>query len=660
MLYGARAADVAGGELFGEGPPSEPPGEKAGGEGVTGSGGIADAVQRNRRGNPRFGLAEHLGAVCTPLHDHERSGVCGPPEKSAGTVIERRLLPVQEDPGSPLQQFGETVSLWEVVVVAEVPEHLGRRLEAAHRLLQLRPRGADMRWQGDQDGAKAGGGPCVSEADEDALFELGVCAVEGREAAFRTEGEARGDGVRFPVPAEVAVADALRFEDPSHPWRQCRQHIHLKALGPRPRRGDERAAAERAAKLVRPDFLTGPRQPGQSCEDEILESLPGDQQLRRFGGHGGRGYPFHDAAPLRLSAVFRSVSRPLSLGFLGAAVLASAAIASAQPAEPGAVLHDAHYHPTDYIQRETALPEFVEMMGDRVGRAALMGIPLQQKWDWFESGDRAPDYYLRSDAPLYYYPFVDAMVAEAVLALPPEQRARFDPMITGFNPTDMYATDHIRRVLRLYPGVFSGIGEFSIHKEVVSPKTLGHTASLRNPALDRILQFAGEVGLLTLIHNDVDVILPHSGERPTHLDAFVEVVRRHPGTTIVWAHAGIGRFVEPTPDYVDLLEELLRDESLNHLHFDLSWDVVAEQIDSPPETLAAWAALVNAWPDRFVLGSDSVVAKDAASYQTALEAWRMLFDRLDPDASHQLRMGNYERLFDAARARVRAWETAQR
>ena len=347
------------------------------------------------------------------------------------------------------------------------------------------------------------------------------------------------------------------------------------------------------------------------------------------------------------------------LGLAVGVVLAPASVASAQPPDAEVTFHDAHYHPTDYIQQETALPEFLEMMGERVARAALMGIPLQQKWDWFESGDRAPDYYLRSDAGLYYYPFVDAMVAEAVLALSPEQQARFDPMITGFNPTDMYATDHIRRVLRLYPGVFSGIGEFSIHKEVVSPKTVGHTASLRNPALDRILEFAGEVGLLTLIHNDVDVILPHEGARPTHFDPFVEVVRRHPGTMIVWAHAGIGRFVEPTPDYVSLLEEILRDEGLNHVYFDLSWDVVAEQIVMPPERLAAWATLVNGWPDRFLIGSDTVVVQDQDAYFAALDIWQPLLDELEPEASHKLRLANYERLFDAARIRVRAWEAAQ-
>ncbi len=46
-------------------------------------------------------------------------------------------------------------------------------------------------------------------------------------------------------------------------------------------------------------------------------------------------------------------------------------------------------------------------------------------------------------------------------------------MITGFNPADMYAVDHIRRVLALFPGSISGIGEFTIHKEFVSSKVAG-------------------------------------------------------------------------------------------------------------------------------------------------------------------------------------------
>jgi hypothetical protein len=49
---------------------------------------------------------------------------------------------------------------------------------------------------------------------------------------------------------------------------------------------------------------------------------------------------------------------------------------------------------------------------------------------------------MQSDAPLYYYySFTDAYTAMAYKSLTPEEQARFEPMITGFNPADMYGVD---------------------------------------------------------------------------------------------------------------------------------------------------------------------------------------------------------------------------
>ena len=124
----------------------------------------------------------------------------------------------------------------------------------------------------------------------------------------------------------------------------------------------------------------------------------------------------------------------------------------------------------------------------------------------------------------------------AYRSLTKEEQARFDPMITGFNPTDMYAADHIRRVLQLFPGVFSGIGEFTIHKEFVSSKVAGDTASLTDPALDRILDFAAEVRLVALIHNDINTPFAKEETKPAYLEQMLALLRRHPKTTIIWAH----------------------------------------------------------------------------------------------------------------------------
>ena len=112
-------------------------------------------------------------------------------------------------------------------------------------------------------------------------------------------------------------------------------------------------------------------------------------------------------------------------------------------------------------------------------------------------------------------------------------------MITGFHPADMYAVDHIRRVLTTFPGVFSGIGEFSIHKEFVSAKIAGETASLTNPALDRVLDFAAEAGLAVILHNDIDMPFTKGDREPVYLSQAKAVLKRHPKTTIIWAHTGL-------------------------------------------------------------------------------------------------------------------------
>ncbi len=352
--------------------------------------------------------------------------------------------------------------------------------------------------------------------------------------------------------------------------------------------------------------------------------------------------------------------RPTAAVLLAAALWLAGSAAAAQDAPAKPEFHDVHFHLTNYVQRGIGLEDMLGIMGDRVGRVAVFGIPLQQKWDYFESGDRAPDYYLRSDAALYYYSFVDAMIAEEYRSLSPEQQRRFDPMIVGFNPTDMYATDHIRRVLLLYPGVFSGIGEFSVHKEFVSPKVLGHMASLRNPALGRVLDFAGEAGLAVILHNDVDVVLPAEGDPAAHFEPMLDLLRDHPRTTIVWAHAGLGRFVGPPSDHVEQLGRMLDDEAFAHVHCDLSWDEVAKYIVRDEASLAAWAALIERHPDRFLFGTDSVAPGGPDGYLKTWRDYEPLRDRLGENALHAVTIGNYERIFDAANRKVRAWEKRNR
>jgi hypothetical protein len=322
------------------------------------------------------------------------------------------------------------------------------------------------------------------------------------------------------------------------------------------------------------------------------------------------------------------------------------------------LFNDSHFHLTNYIQEGIGIRDLLNIMGDKTGRVALFGIPLQQQWSYRNSGDSAPTYYLDTDAPLYYYSFTDAYIAQAYLSLPPDQRKRFDPMITGFNPADMYAADHIRRVLLTFPGVFSGIGEFTIHKEFVSSKIAGETASLQDPALDRILDFAGEVGLAVILHSDIDVPFPKEGAAPKYLAQTKALLRKHPATTIIWAHTGVGRVIHPIENHGAALEEMMRDPAFGHVYFDISWDLVARYVVASQQSVQSAAELINRYPDRFLFGTDEVAPRSPAQYYKVYGIYEPLWELLSHEASEKIRKGNYERIFDAARRRVRAWECA--
>jgi len=327
-------------------------------------------------------------------------------------------------------------------------------------------------------------------------------------------------------------------------------------------------------------------------------------------------------------------------------------------AQTAYVVNDGHLHLTNYVQQGTDIHDFLKIMGDKVGRSTVFGIPLQQTWAYGNTGEFAPTYYLQTDAPLYYYSFTDAFIAMAYRSLTPAEQARFDPMITGFNPADMYAADHIKRVLQTFPGVFSGIGEFTVHKEFVSAKIAGETASLTNPALDRIFDFAGEVGLVAILHNDIDMPFPKPGQDPYQLVQLSALLRRHPKTTIIWAHLGLGRIVHPVKDMAAIIERALANPELSHVYMDISWDEVAKYLQAKPESLQTVADLINRYPDRFLFGTDEVAPTDQAKYLKVYDMYAPLFAKLTPEASEKVRKGNYERLFDEARRRVRAWEKA--
>jgi predicted TIM-barrel fold metal-dependent hydrolase len=116
--------------------------------------------------------------------------------------------------------------------------------------------------------------------------------------------------------------------------------------------------------------------------------------------------------------------------------------------------------------------------------------------------------------------------------------------------------------------------------------------------------------------------------------------------------------VRPVRNHAAVLEAMLADPAFANLYFDISWTEVAKYVVASPEATRIMAKLIEKFPDRFVFGTDAVASTNAADYLMTNTLYAPLWAALTPDARAKVRVGNYERLFDAARSKVRAWEAA--
>jgi hypothetical protein len=267
----------------------------------------------------------------------------------------------------------------------------------------------------------------------------------------------------------------------------------------------------------------------------------------------------------------------------------------------------------------------------------VIGMPVVKKWD--EGDAQRPTYYLDNDARTYWYSATDFLVARAVLDLPKEQQARLHPFICGFNSADRNAVDHVERMLALYPNFWQGIGEIFLRHDDLTALTYGDTPRATSIAFGRLLDLAAARDLPVLVHSDIG---PAWLEKPNFLDEIESAVRTHPKTRVIWAHAGISRRIV-IPNHTDLLRRMLGQYS--NLTIDLSW-VIFEQEIAPGGVLdRRWASLIEEYPGRFVIGSDTVGFFD--QYKPTLQRYYLLLDALKPETARKVAHDNFLALLPA-------------
>jgi hypothetical protein len=167
------------------------------------------------------------------------------------------------------------------------------------------------------------------------------------------------------------------------------------------------------------------------------------------------------------------------------------------------------------------------------------------------------------------------------------------------------------------PGPFRGIGEFHLYD----------SANAEGPVARRLMELAQQKNLAVLAHVDDDAI--------------DRLLRHAPRARLIWAHTGIGgapvaRVRELLARYPSLMGELSYRPGLT---------------DADGHLSAEWKALITAFPDRFLVGSDTWVNARWIDYENLMRAARLWLGDLPPAVAQRVAWGNAAALFEVTTPR---------
>jgi hypothetical protein len=321
-------------------------------------------------------------------------------------------------------------------------------------------------------------------------------------------------------------------------------------------------------------------------------------------------------------------------------LLSIAAFAQEPKPAPKYQIVDGHLHFLNFVQETDGMAKFLKAMDDTgVTESAVIGMAVVKQWD--EGDAKRPTYYLDKDSRTYWYSATDFLVARAILDLPKDQQARLHPFICGINSADRNAVDHVERMLALYPNFWQGIGEIFLRHDDLTALTYGPTPRGTSDAFSRVLDLAAARNLPVLVHSDIGAAWL---EKPDFLGEVESAVRTHPKTRVIWAHAGISRRIV-IPNHTEILRRMLA--QYPNLTIDLSWVIFDQEIAPGGVLDRKWPSLIEEYPGRFVIGSDTVGFFD--QYKPTLQRYYLLLDALKPGTARKVAHDNFLALLPARR-----------
>jgi hypothetical protein len=295
-----------------------------------------------------------------------------------------------------------------------------------------------------------------------------------------------------------------------------------------------------------------------------------------------------------------------------------------------------------------------------ISHATIFGMPFVKKWS--EDDPFLSTYYLHSSSRVVRARDTDYTVALAMQdfrATHPDrfekESARIYPFICGLNETDVGAVGMVIKRIKEFPGLWKGIGEIMSRHDDLTNLTLGERPRANHAALFRVYDFAGEHGLPVLLHHNLAPIAHKGVDRGTrYLRELLDAYEEFPRTVFIHAHAGVSRRIV-IDDLVEIIDKQILADHKSHVHIDLSFVVFEDYMvlkdergepvldeDKDPRIKDEWIALIERYPDNFLLGSD--IVGDFREYHEVIRRYNALLKHLRPKTRKKVANGNFLRI----------------
>lgn len=180
----------------------------------------------------------------------------------------------------------------------------------------------------------------------------------------------------------------------------------------------------------------------------------------------------------------------------------------------------------------------------------------------------------------------------------------------------------------LQTGRYQLVGEISLRGSRAGNSEI----SPSSPLLEQLMALADA--------NHLPVLLHHFNQNDAQEQAFYSVLNTHKKTPIIWAHMCGGS----SPQTIRALFK-----QYPMLYCDLAWlhrpERATDVVDDDYALLAPWQQLIEAYPERFLLGIDlTPPLAYRFNYGLAVKRLRKALGSLSPATAQQVAVGNFYRL----------------